>query len=221
MRLVTKMFDGIIEVKEGETSSLVIENQDIFRRFLVSLYNQINGKEGEIILSEDDKELKISSKVDIIYEFVSFDINQKKLIAKIIATLEERALDEINFARTQKFLSEWELYVEELTDVFSCNVSFNSISMSSLLKASGVKVGHDYISEIEEVQDYMSLSCELLGERLFVYVNMRSYFTDEQMQMFIEYVINHKYKVILLESSARSLLKGEKRITVDCDLCVF
>lgn len=54
-----------------------------------------------------------------------------------------------------------------------------------------------------------------------VMINMRTYFSDEEMERFSESVRLHDFKVLLLESSSLSKLKNAKRYTVDADLCEF
>ena len=67
----------------------------------------------------------------------------------------------------------------------------------------------------------MELVRELDHDRLFIMVNMRSYFTDEDMQTFVESASLHGFRVLLLESSARRKLKHTQRYTIDEDLCEF
>ena len=62
-------------------------------------------------------------------------------------------------------------------------------------------------------------NAELDRDRLFVMINMRTYFSDEEMEIFIESVCLHSFKILLIESSAQSKLKNTQRYTVDEDLC--
>ena len=67
----------------------------------------------------------------------------------------------------------------------------------------------------------MELVRELDRDRLFVMVNMRTYFSDEEMNFFTESVALHGFRVLLLENTTRCKLKHTKRYTVDEDLCEF
>lgn len=49
----------------------------------------------------------------------------------------------------------------------------------------------------------------------------RSFFSDEVITQFMETVLSHEFKVLMLESSAKDVLKREKRLTIDRDLCEF
>ena len=67
----------------------------------------------------------------------------------------------------------------------------------------------------------MELDRELDRDRLIIMINMRTYFSDEEMNTFIESACLHDFKVLLLESSSFARLKNAKRFTVDEDLCEF
>ena len=56
---------------------------------------------------------------------------------------------------------------------------------------------------------------------MLIMVNMRTYFSDEEMERFLESVCLHDFKVLLLESASLSNLKNAKRYTIDADLCDF
>lgn len=65
----------------------------------------------------------------------------------------------------------------------------------------------------------MELVCELERDKLFIMVNMRSYFSDEEMEKFTESVFLHAFKVLLVENSEMPRLKYSRRYVVDDDLC--
>ena len=58
------MFSTVVEIDEGDVFSLVLENQKLFKDYLIDLNNQINDLDGEIVLSENNKILPIKSKGD-------------------------------------------------------------------------------------------------------------------------------------------------------------
>ena len=67
----------------------------------------------------------------------------------------------------------------------------------------------------------MELVRELDKDRLFIMINMRTYFSDEEMNIFIESACLHDFKILLLESTSFARLKNIQRFTVDEDLCEF
>lgn len=67
----------------------------------------------------------------------------------------------------------------------------------------------------------MELVRELDRDKLFIMVNMRSYFSDEDMENFTESVSLHDFKVLLLENHMSPKLTNTKRYVIDIDLCEF
>ena len=67
----------------------------------------------------------------------------------------------------------------------------------------------------------MELVRELDRDKLFIMVNMRTFFSDQDMEMFAESVCLHDFKVLLLESTSFSNLKNVKKYIIDEDLCEF
>ena len=69
--------------------------------------------------------------------------------------------------------------------------------------------------------DYMELSRELERDKLFIFVNLRDYYSDEEVQPFFNSILSHEYHVLLVDGSSHDLLANERRQTIDEDLCEF
>ena len=219
MKLVSPLFSTPLCFTEGEILSLVIENQTCFRRFLSDLYSQAEGLDGNAILSRNNKPVVISKSVEILDEYINFDMNRKPLLSKISSFLESEAVNATNYERTQFLLSEWERYIYDLSFSLPCNVSCSKLSISSLLKAGGLSVTLDTKDVLESIIQYMNTIRDLDTEKLYVFINLRSYYSDEKMNAFCETASFHKHTILLVESVARPSLKREKRLTIDKDWC--
>lgn len=67
----------------------------------------------------------------------------------------------------------------------------------------------------------MELVREFDRGKLFVLVGLRSSFLDDSVELFLRSVLNHCYRVLLLDSVTKEKLPHEKRLTIDNDLCEF
>ena len=148
-------------------------------------------------------------------------MNEKRLISKIQNFLEKEALNPDNFNKTMEVLANIEQYVYRLADTFPYELDFTGINISSLIKMCGLSIVDDSISNIEKIYNYMSIVRELLGDRLFVFANIRSYYSDDDMYKFVETVVDHKFKVLLVENYERNILSGTRRLIIDNDLCII
>lgn len=221
MKMVTALFNSVIDFEEGFINSIILENSGLFNRLITNFVNQINGEEGLIVLSDDNREMKIANSTELISTFIPFEINSKKLLTKIASIIEKEAVNEQYYARTEELLTNIELYIDELAAVLPCELIYETITPASLVRMAGLKICNDSMSELENIFDYMNLVRELDRDKLFVFVNMRSYYEDVEMQNFIDTVVAHKFRVLLVESHCKSLLRCEKRLVIDNDLCEF
>lgn len=74
---------------------------------------------------------------------------------------------------------------------------------------------------LEKIFEYMELVRELDRDRLFIMINMRTYFSCSEMEEFVQIALLHDFKLLLLESVSFPPIKNTKRYTIDEDLCEF
>lgn len=220
MKLMIPFFSAPICFKENTVNSIVIENQRYFREIVEDIRYQIIDKgEGDIVFSENDVPVSMYGKAEIISEFLELDPNCKNLLSKVQSIMEKTALDEQHYMETQEILAAVERYVHNLSFSCPCNVECGKLGVSNLLKNVGLRFEMSYNSHIEKLLDYMSLVRELDKDKLFIFVNMRSWFTNEEMELFVKTALAHKYNILLIDNCEYPKLESEKRIIIDRDLC--
>lgn len=67
----------------------------------------------------------------------------------------------------------------------------------------------------------MELVREFDRDKLFFTVNLRSYIDDDEAELFMKTVIDHDFKIVMIENKEYNKLKHELRMTIDADLCEF
>lgn len=60
---------------------------------------------------------------------------------------------------------------------------------------------------------------EYLGDRLFIFVNLRNFISNEDYELLITEVANQSFKLLLIESQEYPSVEREKRLIIDNDLC--
>lgn len=224
MKIAYPTFSNVVSIDCSKISAIVIENKPLFRSFLYDLTLAIDGCNTDIVLSKNDKILDPSKNAELLTDFINFNINKKPLLNKILSELEKTALAPENYVKTQELIAEINRMFDEWAFSFPCNIVANKISVSTLLKSAGIELQNEYeghIGEAEKLLDYMELVREFERDKLFITVNMRSYFDDNIIRQFQKTAISHEFKMLMIESQAYSLLEYEKRITIDEDLCEF
>lgn len=95
----------------------------------------------------------------------------------------------------------------------------DKLSLNNLLKSVGMRVIIDYNKLVERLFAYMDLVRRFEGEKLFLLVNLRSFVSLEDMELFMQTVVAHGLRVLLVDNQAYPLLPLEKRHIIDSDLC--
>ena len=80
MKLFIPQIDCLLELGKEKCQSLVIENQAVWCSILNDMAEQLRGNEGKIVLSCNDKIIPLSKNVELISQFIPFDMNQKGLL---------------------------------------------------------------------------------------------------------------------------------------------
>lgn len=224
MRYVFYEINNVFQFKENKVNTLVIENRPLFSRLIKDIYFSINGNDGKSVLSSDYTPIPMSKNAELITNFIDFDINTKPIISKIISALEKISVDETNYAQTQMLMGEIENTINKWSFELPCDVVPTKVTPSTILKAAGLEIRDTYkppFGEGEKILDYMELVREFEKDKLFITVNMRSFFDDAFMETFMNSVLVHQYKVLMIENKAYDKLNSEKRFTIDEDLCEF
>lgn len=221
MKFAHPQLDNVLTAGDEYVSTLVIEQPQFFRTLLKDIDTQLTGGKGCTVLSQDNQILPFDRHAEIIDSFLHFQIGRKPLLTKLVNRLEALATDGENYFRTAQLTAELEKYITELAMDLPCNVYCSKIGFGGILRAVGVDVVDDSESDLERLLDYMELTRELEHERLFILVNLRSYYADTEVEVFFTSVIAHGFLVLPIDSVSRPLLKNERRVTVDDDLCEF
>lgn len=221
MILAHPQLDAVLDFGGAYVNALVVENPDFFRHLLCDLYGQLQGDSGRLVLSEKGKLLSISKWVELVDNCIRFELNRKSLLSKICTAMERTAVSEAFFLKTAELLCALESYLDGLAFEIPGDIVCEKCSVAGLLKGIGISLRDDYEDPLERLIDFMELVREFDREKLFVLVGLRSFFSDKQVEVFLKTVVDHGYRVLLLDSIGREKLPHEKRLTIDIDLCEF
>lgn len=221
MKLIYGDVGHIFCFRGGYVNELVVENRGLFLKMVNDLSMQADGARGGFLLSLSDKPVEFSKYADVTVQLAPFQVNRKGLLTKLYATLEQKALQAEHYLKTRELLGEIERFLLSLSEDLPFGISSQKLSVGAILKAIAPEIEVGEQSALERIFTYMGLVRELDRDRLFVMVNMRTYFSDDDMACFVESACLHDFKVLLLESVAFPKLKNTQRYTVDADLCEF
>lgn len=219
MKLVYPALESHIEINDNYVNGIVVENPDCYYEMIRELKFQESGEEGRWVLSSQDSPIPINKNIELIVDFIDFDVNKKVLLTKMLGAFEKVAFDEEHLDESHRLLSEIERFIIKLSEGYDIELQCDKITVQQLLKSVGISIILESEKLTELLYSYMQLVREFIADKLFVFVNLRSFVSQRELQLFVDTVIRHGYKMLLFDSRDYPVLKGEKRIIVDEDLC--
>ena len=95
MKIINREWHRQIELKENVIHTLILENKVYYREIILELLRQHKGLEGNFILSEKNKEISFDKHSYFISDLFNIDINNKKILTKVYATLQKQVEEDI------------------------------------------------------------------------------------------------------------------------------
>ncbi|MCF0147545.1 MAG: type II-A CRISPR-associated protein Csn2 [Clostridium sp.] len=223
MKLVHPDFFFQIELSESKVINIIIESPDIFESMINELHNQIIGNEGQWVLSKNNTPIEIKRYSEIILNPFNIDINNKRILGKLYDDIKN------NTTKTDLYIRWTELYpkvsevVDYLIEDFDYNLEYDDeIEIKEFLKLMNLKFNIESTNSLEKIIDYMNLHSSILGTKVFILVNVHSFYTQEKLKYLYEQAFYKKYHLLLLECKVPDTLEVlEERYIIDKDGCVI
>ena len=184
------------------------------------MYCQYENDEGRFVLSQGDKILELSKYLEIIVNPFTVEINSRKILNKLYIKLEKVSKEEQMYEETLELTAYIHEYLMRLEQQTNYILSFDdNLEIPALLKAVGIK--HEEMEDdfFERIIRYVKIAVEVFSTKVFVFVNIRSYLTDEQIQELIKEIRYQEAKILFMESQEKACLEGGMRYIIDRDGC--
>lgn len=219
MKLVYESMGHILKFGEGYVSELIVENKKLFFEMVNDALAQVDGAKGGFVLSINDQPVEFSKNADVTVQLAPFKLNKKSLLTKLYSALEERSTVAELYAKTAELLCSLEAFIYELAEELPFEVECKKVAIGPVIRALSPEFEEEDKSALEKIFDYMELVRELDRDRIFIMVNMRTYFSDSEMEQFTKSAVLHDFNVLLLESVSFPPIANTKRYIIDEDLC--
>lgn len=221
MKLVHTKYDLTLEVKENVVTVLSVENPKAYSEILGDIWNQANGGEGAFILSEGNKIKALSKEIECIFNPFAVNCNDKKILTKLYQELQKQANDFLQ-EETVEINGVLIDYLEKLMNGVPYHLTFDlDLDIGSILKGYNVLMEDTDCSLLEKLMEYMRAMSQICHIRSFVCVNLKSFFSKEELKYLYEFAVYEKINIIVIESIQSEALIGEKGWILDKDLCII
>lgn len=223
MKLYHPIFLNPIEIKENEINVIVIENAKVFSSLIFQLKNQIEGLEGEFIFSSNNKMIDIPKNLDLIIDLFNVEINSKKIINKLYEHINKLSMSEQFYLKTVEVRNTVDLYIENLAYEFNQSICYNDeFDVKAILKMGEVKFYDDHKNIAERITNYIDIMREYCKINSFIFVNLKTFLSQEEIKDFYSYVTYNKINTILFENNIGEKREHiEKYTIIDDDLCLL
>ena len=82
MKIVNSRLGLEVEFLENQVLNLTLESPGYFAKMVYSIGKQIDGEEGELIISDSEKEISLEKKAIIITNPLMVNCNEKKILTQ-------------------------------------------------------------------------------------------------------------------------------------------
>ena len=219
MKLAYSKFFETLDFEKG-SQTLVVENVELLRTIILQLKFQINNKIGDFILSDNDEILDISKNILLITDVFEISGLSKQLKNKLQQYVESSYDNDALFQDVYDKLIE---FGDDLINSAPYPLCFSqSLTKIDIIKMLDIQLEHNYSSLLEAVIDYIDIFSQIIKTKLFVFVSLRSFLTDEEFNNFMKIMDYKGIRVLLIERylSLDNGINNNVHI-IDKDLCVI
>ena len=200
---------------------LTVENAKVFTALVQDLLAQSDNEPGGFVLMDELKPLTISREVQLILSPFALDFEQRKIMTKIAADLNQLSMQPEHYESTASLQTALQNYLEELEADYSVPLKWDiEISAGNIAKAANIGIMTDGLSLPERILTFMQVATSLKLAKFFVFVQLRPFLSSEQLETFLYEARLKKYCILLLEGhDVPRHGNQERRLTIDDALC--
>ena len=221
MRIIYSKYGIDLCLEENKITTIVIENPLVMSEVIRNISRQVNGEDGEWILSDQDKVFS-AEKISIFLDNpLMVNSNEKRILTRLYKELSEQA-NTLMYEEYTQINSYIVSFLERLLDTVPYHLDMEvDMDLICILKWYGVKIESDGVSVLEALLDYLrALSCICNIHVVFI-LNVKQFLTIEEVQQLYEFCFYEKMHLINLEGQKNYNLEQEKCVIIDKDLCII
>lgn len=221
MKFVNPDYGLDMQLSDERPAILVIESKRLRAEIVDKLHRQCSGEDGNFVLSEGQKVLKLPKVMDFILEPFTLDINNRKVLTKLYQKMTEYG-NEVLYEEQ----SQINRRIIELFDRISLNVPYNieyglDFNVESLCKAYDVRLETSGDGLLNKIMDYVKVMNQLCGYKAFAMLNMNFYLNVEEVKFLYEFAAYQKICLLMMEFEMPALIPDNNCCIIDGDCCMI
>jgi CRISPR-associated protein Csn2 len=189
-------------------------------KLTIDLIAQCNNLDGEFTLWGQDGIMPLNKTADVIMDPFSADINRRETLTQLYSRMKRDALGEDLYMHTNELLSNIETGFRKIIDSQNLNIVSDDPDITGLLRLMNVRFEVPG-SLLEKICDYLDVCHEYLGIKLFIFINIKSFLSECEIEQLYSHSGYHKHILLLIENKQSKTLNAENVRIIDEDLCEF
>lgn len=208
-------------IEENTVVELIVEAPNIMADICEDIHNQMQGYEGRIVLSENEKVLKLSKYADTLWNPFAIDCNDRKIVNKIYQDINEVAMDEY-YEATSNINSRIVEYLDILTNSMVYDLDYDlQLDIVGLCKLYRIGIQKDDATLANKIINYMRTYSKVLGIKFFILMNIKMYLSKEELQEIYKFANYEKIVLFLISGTQLWRSDEEKAYICDKDMCII
>lgn len=220
IKVVNVHIETPLIISENVVRLLIVENASEYYNTVKELINITDGGSGNFVFYRDGVEIAADKTGCMVADLYSFGANDKKVLSLLYKKLAESVYNEYNFTAFNELNSKLLSFADKLTYNYPFELDYSEIQANDFFKVIGLKFAEEYGSLLEKLICYINIMTELKDVEFFVFVNLKSVLSDENLQELYKHCRLEKIGLLLVESAKiRPLAQNESAVIITEDLC--
>jgi CRISPR-associated protein, csn2 family len=221
MRIIYSKYGMDLCLEENKVTTIVIENPSVMSEVIRDISRQVNGEDGEWVLSEQDKIFSVEKSSMFLDNPIMVNSNEKRILTRLYKELSEQA-NTLMYEEYTQINSYIVSFLEKLLDTVPYHLDMEvDMNLTGMLKLYGVKMESDGVSVLEVLIDYLRALSSICNIHVVFILNIKQFLTIEEVQQLYEFCFYEKMYLINLEGQKNYNLEQEKCVIIDKDLCII
>lgn len=221
MKLAHIALENQIDFKDDKIVFWDIEDTQIYYEFVRELKNQIDGEDGNFVLSNNLKSLKLDSNAEIIVGPFDMAFDSKKIANLISKRIVKTAVEDEYFIKFQTIEKSIMEYLRNLIIDADLPVEVGPIEIENLIKASSFKTSESN-PFYDNLVNYVSLLLNLSKPKLLILVDIKRYIKQDFLAEFLNFLQYEDVNVLFIDCCLNKFSNNSARTYfLDKDHCEF
>lgn len=220
MKIAYPHLETPLILEENSPLVLFIENPREYFNVVNQIIYSFKKEESDFSYWDGNEQISPDKTGEILTDLFSFELNDKKILSLLYKKLQQIFQEGDLFVKFQEVSAKIENFLSELCLETNFALDYEPASFELLLKVCSVKAVENYESLLEKIICYINLFVQLKNIKFFIFVGLKNFLCDEDLNMLYRHCRQNKISVFLIESAkVRPLIYEERAIIITEDLC--